>query len=281
MDLSKNLSSGAGKPPAPAPSLDASSCHPSSLQVRFNPAPTFTPFVCWKHWWLCPSPAQPGVSRAPAVPLLARGSHPAQTGRSLPTGVSQGPYGHHHTCRQGSSPPAAPCAPTAPHAQPRVRPRGRISPSVFAAALSAPRSHPASHPGASGAFTMGQRSVVIPQAGQASWIFPPAMYFPLHLKIKPQQALANFIPGLFFPGSCRTRCSPCTSLQHGHGWGGVRPGQGCVGGIAWRMSSPDRTCGPWRGSFLFALLGNQEPKLGGLVCGSGSMVWCDVSTDTV
>lgn len=72
---------------------------------------------------------------------------------------------------------------------------------------------------------MGQRYTVIPQAGPDLLDFPSSdvVSTAFKNKIPAIKALANFIPGLFFPGSCRTRCllqprsaSPSCSTDGAH-----------------------------------------------------------------
>lgn len=104
-------------------------------------------------------------------------------------------------------------------------PGNRISPSLSLlphCLHPAASSHPASHPGMSRTFTMGQRYTVIPQAGPELLDFSSSDVFPTAFKnkIPAIKAQANFIPSLFFPGSCRTRFT-LQHRQHSCGQGGV------------------------------------------------------------
>lgn len=104
-------------------------------------------------------------------------------------------------------------------------------------------------------------------------------------KIPAIKAPANFIPGLFFPGSCRTRGLPqphgagsprARTMSAGTGWTGGA-GVGWSGGrqpqqFAARGGDPSSS--PCRGA-------RNRWESRGSVCGAGSTVWRGESTVTV
>lgn len=156
-------------------------------------------------------------------------------------------------------------------------------------AQAVPRSQvpPCGPPGASGTLSVGQRYAVILQAGPDLLDFPFSDVFSTAFKnkIPAIKALANFIPRLFFPGSCGTRCllqprsagSSC-STDCAHTATGVSHVDR-VWGCRW---------GVWVGCCALTdlVVHGEDPsslpcwgarKAEGSVCGAGSTVWCDVT----